>query len=143
MKFFTENIVVLGRVTAFLFLVASSGFTTFLHICTMEATECCDTSGATDHQACFDEETPSPVAGASIQNINDCHINTVAGGLAAIQALQEKDSKELNVNVLALLVSTFIPVGPNANASSFDYSYSDNVSPPSVEKYVLNETFLI
>jgi hypothetical protein len=143
MKLFTKNIVSIGRVVAFLFFVASSGFTTILHICTMEAMECCDTSGASDHDACANAESPSPVAGASIQNVDDCHMNVVVGGLAANQAMLEKESKVQNVSVLDLFVSTFVSLALNTNTSSFNYSYSESVSPPSVEKCVLNETFLI
>ena len=144
MNLFTKNIVFIGRVVAILFFMASSGFTTILHICAMEASECCDTSGASNHHACpSDEETPSPVAGTSIQNADDCHINAVAGGLSAIQALLEKDIKAQNLNALSVLISTFVSLAPNTNTSSFTYSYSERVSPPSVEKHVLNETFLI
>ncbi len=143
MKLFTKNIVFMGRVVAFLFFVASSGFTTLLHICTMEASECCDTSGASDHAACPNPEKSSPVAGTAIKNADDCHINAVAGGLSAIQALLEKDGKTQKVVVLSVLASTFVSLAPINNTSSFTYSYSEGVSPPSVEKYVLNETFLI
>lgn len=143
MKLFNKHILFVGRVVAILFFIASSGFTTILHICTMEASECCDPSGASDHHACPDEESSSPVAGASITGVNDCHINAVVGGLSAIQALLEKDSKVQNISVLALLVPTFVSFASSINTSSFTYSYSETVSPPSVEKYVLNETFLI
>jgi hypothetical protein len=143
MKHFTKNIVSIGRVVAFLFFIASSGFTTILHICTMEASECCDTSGASGHQACPNPEMSSPVSSASIQNADDCHINAVAGGLSAIQALLEKDSKTQNVEVLSVLASTFVSLAPVNNTSWFTYSFTESVSPPSVEKYVLNETFLI
>ncbi len=143
MKLFTKNTIYIGRVVAFLFFIASSGFTTILHICTMEASACCDTSGASDHQACPNPEKSFPGSGASIQNANECHINAVAGGLAAIQALLEKDIKAQNVDILSVLNSTFVSLAPSTNTSSFTYSYSESVSPPSVEKYVLNETFLI
>lgn len=142
MKLFTKKIVFIGRVVAFVFFLASSGFTTILHICAMEACECCDTSGARDHDACPDKPA-LPVAGTSIQNVDDCHINAVAGGLSAIQALLEKDIKAQNVNTLSVLISTFVSLAPSTNTSSFTYSYSESVSPPSVEKYILNATLLI
>lgn len=109
----------------------------------MEASECCDPPGASDHHACPNDEESSPVAGASITSVNDCHINAVVGGLSAIQALLEKDSKVQNISVLALLVPTFVSLAPRINTSSFIYSYSESVSPPSVEKYVLTAAFLI
>lgn len=143
MKLLTKNIVFMGRVVATLFFMASSGFTTILHICTMEASECCNTSGASDYHGCPNPQRSSPVSGVVVQNANDCHINAVAGGLVAIQALLEKDSKAQNVNTLTLLISTFVSLAPSTNTSSFTYSYAESVSPSSVEKYVLNETFLI
>jgi hypothetical protein len=143
MKLFTKNITWLGRVTVFLFLVASSGFTTMLHLCTMEASECCDASGASNHHACPDAENTSPVAGASVHNVDGCHINSVAGGLSTIQALLEKDSKAQNVHILSVLISTIVSLPASTNTPSFTYSYLESVSPPSVEKYVLNDTFLI
>ncbi len=78
----------------------------------------------------------------SIQNVNDCH-NAVVGGFAVVQALVEKNCKAQNVEVFSLLTSTFVSLAPGNISSSFNYVYSESVSPPSVEKYVLNETFLI
>lgn len=143
MKLFTKNIVFIGRAVTILFLVASSGFTTALHICTMEATECCDPSGASDHNACPGEPLAQPTTGVSIKTLDDCHVNAVVGGLAAIQALLERSDKTQNVPVLAVLASAFVSLAPDVTTSSSNYSYSESVSPPSVEKYVLNETFLI
>lgn len=114
-----------------------------LHVCTMQASECCDPSGASDHHACPNEEQPAPIAGVSIHGVDDCHINTVVGGLSAIQALLEKDSKMQNISELATLVTMFVAPAPSRTTSSILYSSSDSVFPPSVEKYVLNETFLI
>lgn len=126
-----------------MFLVATSGFTAILHICAMEASEYCDTSGASDHDACTNEQLPLPVADTSIHNVDYCHINAVVGGFAIVQALVEKDSKTKNVEVLSLHTSTFVSPAPGYTPSCFNYSYSESVSPPSVEKYVLNATFLI
>ncbi len=84
-----------------------------------------------------------PITAVSFKNLDDCHVNAVVGGLAAIQALLEKDTKAQNFDILSLFISTIVPIAPSTNTSSCDYSYTDNVSPPSVEKYVLNETFLI
>ncbi len=78
----------------------------------------------------------------SIQNVDDCH-NAVVGGVAVDQALVERDSKVQNVEVLSLLSPTFVSPAPSNTSSWFNYSYSESVSPPSVEKYVLNVTFLI
>ena len=109
----------------------------------MEACECIDTSGASDHNACPNEQVPLPVAGMSIHKVDDCHINTVVGGYTVVQALVEKDSKAQNAEVFSLLTSAFVSPAPSNTSSWFNYSYFESVSPPSVEKYVLNATLLI
>ena len=90
MRSIARDTIAFGRVFTLVFLLASSGFTTILHICTMEASECCDTSSVSDHDACPNKPA-LPVTGPSIQNVDDCHINAVVGGLAVDQALVEKD----------------------------------------------------
>jgi hypothetical protein len=79
----------------------------------------------------------------SIHNVDDCHINAVDGGFAVVQALVEKDIETQNVEVLSFLTSTFVLPAPSNTSSLFTYSYLESVSPPSVEKCVLNEIFLI
>jgi hypothetical protein len=79
----------------------------------------------------------------SIHNVDDCHVNAVVGDFADVQALVEKDIESQNVQVLSLLTSTFASSAPSNTSSWSTYSYLESVSPPSVEKYVLNETFLI
>jgi len=48
-----------------------------------------------------------------------------------------------NVEVLPLLTSPFVSPASGNTSSWFSYSFLESVSPPSVEKFVLNETFLI
>lgn len=143
MRSIARHTIAFGRVFTLAFLFASSGFTTILHICAMEACECCDTSGARDHDACPNKQVPASVASVSIHNVDDCNINAVVGGLAVFQALVEKGFEAQNVEVLSLLTFTFISPAPSNTSSWFTYSYIESVSPPSVEKYILNETFLI
>lgn len=145
MRSIARNTIAFGRVFTFAFLFASSGFTTILHFCAMEACECecCDTSDARDHDACSNKQVPASVANVSIHNIDNCNINAVVGGLAVFQALVEKGFNAQNVKVLSLLTFKFISPAPSNTSSWFTYSYIESVSPPSVEKYILNETFLI
>jgi hypothetical protein len=131
------------RVFTLVFLLASSSFATILNICAMETCECCDTSGTRDDDAYPNKQVPAPIAGMSIHDVNDCHINAVDGDFAVVQALVEKDIEAQNVEVLSLLTSTFVSSASSNTSSWFTYSYLESVSPSSVEKYVLNETFLI
>jgi hypothetical protein len=143
MRSIAGHTIAFGRVFTLVFLLASSGFTAILHICAMEASECSDTCGASDHDACPNTQLPLPVAGISIHNVDDCHTNAVVDGFAVVQALVEKDSSAQKVEVFYLLTSTFVSPTPSNTSSWFNYSYLERVSPPSVEKYVLNSTLLI
>jgi hypothetical protein len=138
-----RHTITFGRVFTLVFLFASSGYTVILHICAMGACECSDTPDASDDDACTNKQLPLPVAGMSIHNVDNCHKNAVVDGSDIVQALVEKDSKTQYVKVLSLLTSTFVSPALSNTSSWFTYSYLERVSPPSVEKYVLNATLLI
>jgi len=114
-----------GRVLTLIFLVASSRFTPILYLCVREANKAL------------------PEAGMSIYNVDSCHSRVIVGGLRVVLALVEGGSKVEKVEVLSLLTSTFVSPAPGNTSSWFSYSFFESVSPHSVEKYVLNETFLI
>jgi hypothetical protein len=84
-----------------------------------------------------------PEAGMSAYKGDACHSIVVFSGLRVIMALLEKDIKAKNVKVLSLLTSPFDSPAPSNTSSWFGYSFFESVSLASVEKYVLNETFLI
>jgi hypothetical protein len=79
----------------------------------------------------------------SIHNIDDCDMYVVVGGFTIVQALVENDRNAQNVEVPSLLAPTFVSPQPSNTSSWITCSYSESVSPPSVEKYVLNATLLI
>ncbi len=136
MIFNNKHIKILGRIVVSLFFLASSGFTVILNTCVMDTPECCDTTCR--------ESLPSPM-GPSVQGQLGCHANTVAGGLNSIPALVEKGSKPQN-NRLEILSETALHCAKRAQSGTsswFTVSFSHNISPPSVEKYVLNASFLI
>ena len=108
-----------------MFLIVSAHFTPILHLCVREANKAL------------------PEAGMSIYSVDSCHSRVIVGGLKVVLALVEGSSKVEKVEVLSLLTSTFVSPAPDNTSSCFNYSYSERVSPVSVEKYVLNETFLI
>ena len=78
-----------------------------------------------------------------MHNLDDCDMNVVVGGFSIIQALVENDSNAQNVEVASLHAPTLVSPQPSNNLSWITCSYSESVSPPSVEKYVLNATLLI
>jgi hypothetical protein len=142
MKSIAKHSIAFGRVLTLVFLLVSSRFTTFLHMCVREASECCCvTSGARIHDARLDKTLP--IAGMSIYNGGGRQARVVVGRMRVVLALVEKDSKEQNVEVLSLLTSSFVSPAPGKTSAWFNYSYFESVSPPSVEKYVLNATLLI
>ena len=125
MKSIARHSIAFGRVLTLVFFLASARFTTILYLCMRET------------------DKALPVAGMSIYNVDGWHSTVVFSGLRVVMAFVEKDSKVQNVEVLPLLTSPFVSPALDNTSSWFSYSFFESVSPPSVEKYVLNETFLI
>ena len=142
MRFITGHIILVGRVVAFLFFLSSSGFTTAFHLCTMEATECCDPSGTTDHKACQDENLPA--AGLSVKGVFDCHTNTLGGGLNPVQGLVEKQVRQEHSkpDIVVFAFSCTLDA-PGFHSNPLLLPQAATASPPSVEKYVLTAAYLI
>jgi hypothetical protein len=138
-----RHTIAFGRVFTLIFLLVSSGFTTVLHICAKKASECRETSGASNQDAYPNKQLSPRVTGMSVHNVDHCDRNAVVGGFYVFRTLLEKDSKAQIVEVRSLLPLTFDSPTPSTILSWFNYSYSESVSPPSVEKYVLNATLLI
>lgn len=127
---------------ALLSFVASSGFTTILHNCTMEVPTCCEVPTQNRHEQC-DVSVPPEV---SIRSDLICHTNTVVGGLKPTAAVLEKESKSESKKLdapLVLTVSNFSSTDQVNSSTSRFFSFADIVFFPSVEKYVLNASFLI
>lgn len=157
MSFFTKNINLLKVIMAVLFFVGTSGFTAILEHCCcseesakhMEADKCLEPSAMmehteTDHASSMEECLP-PTSPTIAATGNACHTKIVAGGLSSLLSLLEKEIKlqdsKLQIGNLSLSVSDLvIPVTTTAKSYS---SLNLSSSPPSVEKYVLNASFLI
>lgn len=151
MRRFPKHIVVVGRFLIVLFVLANSGFTAVLHQCAMggdqsarsnQTIECCSTSSENSRSACeVSQATPS----LSIVNLFTCHTNTVVGGLVGTSALLEKEIKtqlsKLGEWSGHLAQQTVFK--PIINQSFTLAYFAINTSPPSVEKCVLNSSFLI
>lgn len=148
MKLFTQNIALFSRLFVGLFLLANSGFTVVLQQCTMEnnqsnqVMECCSISNEGGNPAReVQQATLSLATGSQLS----CHTTTIVGGLVGTSALLEKESKvqlsklgEWSGNLLQQTV--FKPI--SNHSSTLNY-FALDVSPPSVEKCVLNSSFLI
>ncbi len=134
----------LGGIILLLFFLSNSGFTSTLHLCVMQAAACCEPAGAQRHDAC-DEILPAS-AGLSVSNALACHVDRVVGGLNGVQGLLEKNVQDKPQHVQLPVV--VLPNGVVLISSAqhgVHLALDSHHSPPlpSVEKYVLNETFLI
>jgi len=125
MKSIARHSIAFGRVLTLVFLLASARFTIILHMCVKKP------------------DKALPVACMSIYKGDACHSTVVFSGLRVVMAFVEKDSKVQNVEVLPLLTSPFVSPALDNTSSWFGYSFFEIVSLLSVEKYILNETFLI
>jgi len=142
----SKHIIRAARVFVILFLAANSGFTAVIRQCTMapiQAMDCCAASSDRDGSPLKGSHSQGETAFTGVAS--DCHLSTVVGGLANVTALVEKDNS----------IRTASIVSPNpllSDPTSFDSHSSQSVqfatpslafSPSSVEKCVLNSTFLI
>ncbi len=143
---FDKHIVRATRLLITLFIVANSGFTTVIRQCTMEpahSMECCAASGEYDSspQKGSYPRGETTVIGVAPQ----CHLSTVVGGLANVPALLEKEHPARSASVVS---STPLFCNPiffvtNSKQSAQFFNLLPVFSPRSVEKCVLNSTFLI
>ena len=145
MRYLSRNTHLLRSVLAILVFLASSGFTTILHNCTMDATACCQVSTQSGHDGC-DAALSLPNQKVAYQADFDCHINTLVGGVITNPAVFEKENK-IDLKKTSGLVSALAPVvhaSPQACITSSDLpSRTLAVFHPAVEKYVLYSSFLI
>jgi len=126
---------------AFVFL-ASSGATIVVRQCSMDTASCCNTASCDNDDAC-DQPVALP-SDHSIKAEYSCRTTTLVGGLAIQQAVVEQPHKSLLIMaVLGLVVPPDCRLSAQPPRSSSALLLADAASPPSVEKYVLNASFLI
>ena len=145
MKFIQGHIRAFGGLFAFAFFLASSGFTVVLYHCTMGDMSSCaysDTCMPTEREA-PEHQRPANMLVTPVENL--CHTVSIAGGLHTDPSIVEKESSAKHIKVEFVLA----PLSDCVCTSLFDHLpqllgiNTSNVSPPSVETYVLNSSFLI
>ncbi len=143
MRYISKHILLVSRTLALATFLASSGFTTILHNCTMEVTACCEAPREVNHKDCGGSVPANTEL--FIQSDAVCHINTVVGGITTNPAVLEKDGKsDIKKFQIAESILTTSIAGFNHLRSQFNsFSFDTAVFLPSVEKYVLNASFLI
>jgi hypothetical protein len=130
-----------AAIVAFLLALSSSGFTAVLHSCLMaQEKSCCDVSLMREMAS---DEGVIPGTPVLKNNMSCCTI-TVAGGLNTNPIVIGDQAAPLqHLEVLALIPPVEFSGAQHILTHSTLVSASVAASPPSVEKYVLNSTFLI
>lgn len=150
MRLFTKHINLFSYTFTFFFFVANAGFTTILHYCCEDETEdeiVHEVAATADEHSHHDDEcTPLTCDGQCITDPGDgCHRQVLAGGLDDLWMFVEKSqttafSKANLFQVIALAI--VIPASATQRLCS-SFFFRERAFPPPLEKYVLNETFLI
>jgi hypothetical protein len=145
------------RLFLVLFFLANSGFTVVLYRCTM--TQCAMTDSVSGMACCakvgMDCCTAGSCEGVAAPQVavadavtmdQPCETATVVGGYQTDPTVVEKQFDGRQIFTVDLLPTSAFEggIGPRADLPAFHFtSTASNVSPPSVETYVLNASFLI
>lgn len=146
MKFFPRHMILSGRILAILFILANSGFTAVLRQCTMKSIapmECCGGSDQSNESTC--DGTQNQAGLRLVESQFSCHTTTLVGGIATTFALLQKELTKQNIktNEMCGRYQQNTICTNTLYHSTNPAQVTATLSPPSVEKYVLNETFLI
>lgn len=144
MWYFSRNMRTLSGIIAVALFIASSGFTTIVHNCTMDViAACCEGEESKNHEDCYSTSTAKELA---IDSPFACHTNTLVGGVSTNPAVLEKENKpDLKKASIAPILSTLAVV----ESERFNHTTSRFIVPAepvyllSGEKYVLFAAFLI
>ena len=138
--------IIAGRILAILFVIANSGFTTVLRECTMKSDapmECCSLPQNTNSD-CGDA-VQSDAHSLPILSQFSCHTTTIVGGIVSIDALLQR---ELSIQK-SIANASFNHLQPSTFFKSYTphleilFYFPSTISPPQVEKCLLNSTLLI
>jgi hypothetical protein len=145
MRFLNRHLLTIGRLFVLLFFLANSGFTVVLYHCTMGEIDCCGTSDNDMSCACSMMDPPQTSSGPSITAGINCQSVIVAGGLKTDPTVVEKESaaRLLKVDLVAAFAPDFAGSTITSQFQPVSLPSARDVSPPTVETYVLNSTFLI
>ena len=137
-----KNIRLIRILLAVLVLTASSGATVVLHRCQMQAPCCCSPDRHANADGC--DQPNGTSASPSLKADFTCHTSVVVGGVALKQGLLEKGYRpESNKAVIPSIVSLSSNRLIQAGIHSHNLLLSKAVSPPSLDRYALSDSFLI
>jgi hypothetical protein len=108
----------------------------------MEGASCCSPNRNANDDGC--DQPIAPPAGHSYKSDFTCHIDVVVGGVALKQAVLEKENRpDFNITVIPNFILLTSSASLQAESHSHNLFLSKVVSPPSVDRYVLFDSFLI
>lgn len=146
----SRHILVLGRLLLVLFILANTGFTFVLYECMMcgttEDMARCGDSHPAAANTCPDMDSPRPMGTHPVVHNPSCMVTTVVGGLQTDPKFVEKVSITPQLTKIDFVPVTLSALsnGPHVDRPFCLLSSVDsNISPPSVEKYVLTGALLI
>jgi hypothetical protein len=150
MRLLNKHILGFGRLFLVLFFLANSGFTVVLYHCTMTdemcGMSCCTGTDDCPAGACEDMDGPQTPATHPSTVDQPCQSATVVGGYHTEPTVVEKEFNGRHIIKTDLLPTSVFEtaIGSRVDLPAFHLaSAASNVSPPSVETYVLNASFLI
>lgn len=143
MGYFSKYTLFVGRALALATFLASSGFTTIVHNCTMGIPVCCEAPREINHKDCS-ERVPANKE-LAVRSNAACHTTTVAGGVTTNPAVLEKDAKSdvKKLQIAQSIITTSILRLDQLHTPLNFFSNDTSVFLPSVEKYILNASLLI
>jgi hypothetical protein len=145
MRVLHPHILSVGRFFVLLFLLANSGFTVVLYHCTMEGMNCCATAEEQTSRSCSIMDPPEAAKGPALSSGDSCLTVSIAGGLTTDPTVVQKEpiARSPRMDFLAPFHLTFAFSSVSPQYHLLAQTASLSVSPPAVEQYVLNSSFLI
>jgi hypothetical protein len=138
----SKHSALIGRIFLTLFIVANSGFTTVVRQCTMKSSQAMECCANTNSQNSSKHQNGELVL---VGTAADCHSSSIAGGLANVSAVVEKENRIHSAKTLLIAPfycgSLFSEVFSKSSLNSLPLS--SPLFPLFGEKCVLNSTFLI
>lgn len=130
-------------VIALLVLLGSSGLTTLIRTCTMGDMSCCAGLSSVSKDDC--DASALPALGVVLKADLSCSTTKLVGGLAINLALVEKENK-LQMHATgfnSIAAPSFNVETTHSKPSHHHFAFNVPHAPPSVDRYVLNGSFLI
>lgn len=142
MKRLARHIRLLGSLAALLFVLGSSGVVVIIHSCTMvPQMECCQGMSNEMNADCSNQSQLPGIP--TLQSDMSCTTTTLVGGLTTNPGVVDGTRPVQKISVLVMppdvclsgvqALTSAVPIAP----------FAQSISPPAVEKHILNASLLI